>query len=274
MPLECGDLLSDAEASTAAQVEVTLRDDGYTLRSLSAFSAAQGGLLTCQWAATGSTGRTTLSAQVLSSATEVFADPSIIPFAQGCDESGITCRWDALVGEYWVALFTSDESVAGQRVPAAWDAATDMVMDRLETAGPSREPWVAPMSGFSFHVCDDLPDPFDAYPLTAASVASDRGGEVRCDRGAFLAGGAWAMDALLRVSPDHYGHMPNWQSHAVEGADAAVVTQGEVCQAILTVGVDAFALSGDHQDDGTGLMTCDAFFAGLSAQLAEVMAAG
>lgn len=273
VPLACGDLLTDAEASAAAQKDVTLRDSGYSLRSLSDFAAAQGGLLICTWAEPGSTGPSALSMRVLSSATQVYEEPSSV-YGQGCDETGIACGWDALVGDNWVAFGAMDQALGAQRDPAAWDAAVALVASRIETAGPPRDPWQPPSSGFAFQVCDGQADPFDAYPANVSSVASDRAGLVWCSQGGFLAGGAWAIDDLLRVSPAPYRHDPQWQVYPVEGADIAVVAQGEECQALLTVGVDAFALAGEHVDDGTGVLSCDAFFAGLPQQLAAVLAAG
>lgn len=287
VPLSCDDFLTDEAASQVTQQPVVAREPAMLLNDLSNATLAQVGVLTCAWAPVGSVDfRSTLTITVLASADSDYAAASeyFTPGPCQVDVAIYNCIGDVLVDGYWLQAYTYSRDDVPERTlesaTARWTEFLDSVQATLASAGPPRAAWVAPDSGFSLAYCDGRET--TEYPPRGAlgSWAAERADS---GRGCWTAwdgyvglvrGSSWAVAEMARALPAAGVEMGRWQTVDVAGADLALVASGEVCMAVVSVGVDALQFSTADFTIVDGVGTCDGFFANLSTYLAEVTTAG
>ena len=279
VPLACGDVLTEAEASAVVQQPVVLRDVGTTLYNLVPVAGIQAGMLMCEWAPAGDVGfRSALSVWVLSDAATEFTETETAGDSSpdGCIvDPGISrCSVNKLVGDYWLQAFTYSRAELPDRTAEAattlWDGFVGEATALLESAGPSVEPWTPPASTFRLAHCDGLPQA-ERYPSHNARVAAtQRAPLTSCISSDYqldlLSGGAWAMPLIAAALPAAGSEMGAWMPWSVPGADAALRADGEVCAALITVGTDLLQVS--------TASLCSDFEANGPARIAEIIAAG
>ncbi len=287
VPLSCSDLLSDEGASAVTQQPMVAREPAMLLNDLSDATLAQVGVLTCAWAPAGSVDfRSTLTIKVLSAAESEYAAASEYFTPEPCqvDVAIYNCVGNVLVDGYWLQAYTySRDDVPERTLESAttnWTGFLDAVQATLAATGSPRAAWVAPDSGFVLAYCDgretaEYPPRGGLDSWAAERADSGRGCWTAWDGFVTIVrGGSWAVAEMARALPAAGVEMGPWQAFDVAGADLALVASGEVCKAIVSIGVDALEFSTADLTVVDGVGTCDGFFGNLSTYLTEVTAAG